>query len=114
MRYRLRTLLIVLAIGPPLLAGAYFFWASRHAPLPPPKGPIIYEAKFSGNRRHARVQFIRVIGLRQGIRLSPKSAEEARQKIVGIYERNGYPQVSVQVVEGGNLGDKSLAFKIVE
>jgi len=26
MRYRLRTLLIVLAIGPPLLAGIYYVW----------------------------------------------------------------------------------------
>ena len=26
MRFRLRTLLIVLALGPPLLAGLYFWW----------------------------------------------------------------------------------------
>jgi hypothetical protein len=33
MRYRLRTLLIVLALGPPLLAGGYWFWEwSRPSP----------------------------------------------------------------------------------
>ena len=30
MRYRLRTLLIVLAMGPPLVAGAWFGWRTSH------------------------------------------------------------------------------------
>jgi hypothetical protein len=34
MRYRLRTLLIVLALGPPLLAGGYWgYWAYRRATM---------------------------------------------------------------------------------
>jgi len=35
MRYRLRTLLILLAIGPPLLAGGYWTW-DRLRPQPSP------------------------------------------------------------------------------
>jgi hypothetical protein len=31
MRYKLRTLLIVLAIGPPVLAGAWFGWLAYRA-----------------------------------------------------------------------------------
>jgi hypothetical protein len=34
MRYRLRTLLIVLALGPPVLAGAWFLWQRSITPLP--------------------------------------------------------------------------------
>ena len=114
LRFKLRTLLIVLTLGPPLLATGYFSFLSRRSPPAPRKGPIIYEAKFSGNRRHARVEFIRAIGLRQGFRLSPKSAEQARQKIVDIYARNGYRQVEVQIVAGNQVGDTSLAFRIIE
>jgi hypothetical protein len=32
-RYRLRTLLIVLALGPPVLAGAWFLLRSQHGPM---------------------------------------------------------------------------------
>jgi hypothetical protein len=114
MRYRLRTLLILLAILPPLLAAGYFLWVSRHTPPTRPKGPIIYQAKFVGNRRHADVEFIRKIGLRAGLRLNPNSAEQARKKIIELYHRDGCPQVNVRLLEGGKVGDKTLAFQINE
>jgi hypothetical protein len=36
MRFRLRTLLIVLALAPPLMAGSYWICKSLLPPLPPP------------------------------------------------------------------------------
>ena len=50
-RYKLRTLLIVLALGPPLLAGAWFAWQACttshdfvvpeiHSPPPDGLGPL--------------------------------------------------------------------------
>ena len=51
MRYRLRTLLILLALGPPLIAGAWWTWRARQprqSPkrvelFVPPFGPVIIE-----------------------------------------------------------------------
>jgi len=36
MRFHLRTLLIVLALGPPMLAGAWIIWRASQNPHPPP------------------------------------------------------------------------------
>ena len=37
MRYRLRTLLIVLALGPPLVAGLWLAFQAYRRPAPPPE-----------------------------------------------------------------------------
>ena len=113
MRFRLRTLLIVLAILPPLLAAGYLLWMSRQTPRRP-DGPIINQAKFIGNRCFSDNKLSQEIGLKQVFRLDTDSAEQSRLKITQIYLRAGYPQATVQLLEGGKDGDKTLAFKISE
>ena len=110
MRYRLRTLLILLAVGPPLLAITYTYFAAA----PPVHGPIIHGADFAGNRAISRKRLDRETGLRNGARLSPRIAEQARVRIQQIYFEAGFSQATVVIVEGGRPEDKRLAFQIVE
>jgi outer membrane protein assembly factor BamA len=112
-RYKLRTLLIVLAVLPPLLAAGYLLWMSGQKPRRP-DGPIIYQAKFIGNRCFSDSKLTHEIGLKQVFRLDMDSAEQSRLKITQLYLRAGYPQATVQLLEGGKDGDKTLAFKISE
>jgi hypothetical protein len=46
MRYRLRTLLIVLAVGPPVLWAAYLAWDLLRSSPPPAEKPIYYSHRF--------------------------------------------------------------------
>jgi len=41
MRYRLRTLLIILALGPPMLAWSWYAWEAREVLAPIAKGVAI-------------------------------------------------------------------------
>jgi hypothetical protein len=116
MRYRLRTLLIVLAIGPPMIWIAYYRWASLTSPKPQPRGSIIHTARFIGNKRFSDTKFTRTLGLRQSepTFLNPRWSEAARLKIIELYRQAGYRQVEVTVMEGGKVGDTNAIFQIEE
>jgi hypothetical protein len=116
MRYRLRTLLILLAIGPMVIWIAYHRWASLTSPKPEPRGSIIHTARFSGNKRISDVKLKRTLGLRQTepTFLNPRWSEAARLKIIELYRQAGYRDVNVTLMEGGKVGDTSAIFQIEE
>ena len=113
MRFRLRTLLIVLAILSPLLAAGYLLWIWPQTPRRP-AGPIIYQAKFIGNRCFSDNKLAHEIGLKRVFRLNLDSAEQSRLKNRQLYIRAEYLQATVQLLKGGKDSDKTLAFKISE
>src|SRR4051794_8626481 len=90
-RYKLRTLLIVAALGPLLLAVSYFQLARHFAWLHRNDGPFIQRAKFLGNLGYSDKKLAKVIGLNQGIRLNAYAAGESLQKIKAFYVQQGYP-----------------------
>src|SRR5690349_21037567 len=116
MRFRLRTLMIVLALGPPMIWIAYHRWASLTSPMPQPRGSIIHTARFMGNRRIGDAKLTRTLGLRQSepTFLNPRWSEAARLKIIELYRRAGYREVEVTLLEGSKVGDTNAIFQIEE
>jgi len=116
MRFRLRTLLVLLAVGPVMLAVGY------RALIPPKrqatKSPIIYAAKYIGNRTISDKKLNKILGIRGradgGIALSPTFANEGRRKIEQCYLHEGLPRPTVTLLEGGQPGDSTLSFQIRE
>jgi len=113
-RYNLRTLLIVVALGPMIIAIGYVQFAKRSVWLHRKDGPLIQDARFLGNRSHSDKKLAKVIGVRQGIRLNSYTAEESLQKIKAFYVRQGYRRVQVMLLEGDRRNDKQRVFQIVE
>ena len=119
MRYRLRTLMIVMALVPPLLAICYWATAPSSVRGRGQQGHWIYEAKFVGNRMYSDKKRTKLIGLMnsngiRGWRLNADSAEDARKKIEQFYRQAGYSQVVVRVLTGGKRADKELILEIRE
>jgi len=120
MRFRLRTLLIVLAVLPPLLAVCYLSLAPNSKRQNRREGHWIYEAKILGNRLFSDKKLLKVIALStsssgiKGWRLNPDSAEVSRHKIEQYYHQAGYFQAVVGLHSGGKRGDKELIFEIRE
>ena len=119
LRYKLRTLLIVLALGPPVLAICFLALVQRSARQREQQGHWIYQAKFIGNRRYSDKILAKVIGLRntngiKGRRLNSNSAEDSRKKIEHLYHQAGYLKASIRVQVGDKIGDKELIFEIRE
>jgi hypothetical protein len=119
MRFRLRTLLILMALLPPVLAIFYFILAPNSAQPRPQQGIWIYHARFIGNRSFSDKKLTKAIGLLNsngihGWRLSADSAEDSRKKIEQLYRQAGYLQVMVTVLTGGKQIDKELIFEIRE
>jgi len=119
MRFRLRTLLIVLALGPPVLAICFLAFVQRPARQRGQQGHWIYQAKFIGNRLYTDKKLAKVIGLIntngiKGWRLNADSAEDSRKRIEHLYHQAGYLKASVSVAAGGKIGEKELIFEIRE
>ena len=111
-RYKLRTLLILLAIGPPLMSIGYF--ARMPGQGQTVKGPIIYQAKFVGNCQISDKKLAKVIGVREGLRLNKNLAAHSRYKIKECYFLAGLQQPTVTLLEGDKAGDKNVVFQINE
>jgi outer membrane protein assembly factor BamA len=119
MRYRLRTLTIVLAIGPPVLAIAYFAIAPKSTPQRPQKAIWITGVRFNGNRQYSDRKLGKVIGLENGtgaigFRLTTDLAVESRKKIEELYHRAGCRHATVKVRTGPKQHGKELIFDIRE
>jgi Surface antigen variable number repeat len=119
MRYRLRTLLILMALLPPLLAVCYLLLAPSPKRRNPQEGHWIYDARILGNRLFSEKKLLKVIGLPisngiKGWRLNADSAEDSRQKIEHLYHQAGYLQAVVSLRSGGKRGDLELIFEIRE
>jgi len=114
MRFRLRTLMIVMTVLPPIGATMYLCVAPPPAARDRMQGPIIYQADFFGNASFSNNKLGRVIGLRDGVRLSPRFAEQSRGKLNQFHFDTGHTRTRVVLVEGGKLGDKRLSFRIDE
>jgi len=119
-RYKLRTLLFVLAVLPPLLAACYLWLAPNSKRQNRQEGHWIYEARILGNRLFSDKKLLRVIALPtssngiKGWRLNPDSAVDSRHKIEQFYHQAGYFQAVVSLRSGGKRGDKELIFEIRE
>jgi outer membrane protein assembly factor BamA len=114
MRFRLRTLLVFLAIGPPLLAVGYFYFVSHVAWRHRLEGHWVRQAKFLGNTAFSDKKLAKVTGVGQSVRLNAYSAGELVRKIRAFYFQQGFSEAKVTVVEGDRVGDRSLVFEIVE
>jgi hypothetical protein len=120
MRYRLRTLLIVSALAPLVLATCYLWLAPNATRLNQQEGNWIDEARILGNSLYSDKKLLKVISLPttssgiRGWRLNTNSAEDARNKIEQFYHRAGHLQAVVRLRSGGKRGDKELIFDIRE
>jgi hypothetical protein len=114
MRYGLRTLLILLAVGPPLGSVGYFQVVSHMAWRQRLEGPWICRAKFLGNRAFTDKKLAKVTGVDKSIRLNAYTAWESLHKVKAFYAREGYLQAKVTLLEGDQPGDKNLTFQIIE
>ena len=115
-RFSLRTPLILLAVGPMVLAVGYFLLI-RPKPQTS-KGPIVYAARFVGNHSISDKSLNRMLGFHGpadgGIRLGPTFAKNGVRQIEQWYLRKGLSQPTVTLLEGGQPGDKQLAYEIRE
>jgi len=114
MRYRLRTLLVVLALAPLLASIGYFRVASHLAWQRRFEGPLVRQAKFIGNRAVSDKKLRKEIGIAAGIRLNAHWTEQARRRIEELYIQAGHPKAKVTLVEGDKKGDRNLVFLINE
>ena len=91
MRFRLRTLLIVLALGPLLISIGYLRLSSRQRWLHRKHGPFIRQATFVGNQAYSDRKLAKVIGVNGGpggtvgVRLNAYTADESIEKIKAFY-----------------------------
>ena len=119
MRYRLRTLLIVVALGPPVLAVANFAMAPESTPQRRQNGIWITSARFNGNRRYSDTKLAKLIGLENGIgaigfQFTTGLAAESQKKIEELYHRVGYRYATVKVRTVTKPQGKELIFDIRE
>jgi hypothetical protein len=120
MRFRLRTLLIVVTLGPPMLATCYLLLAPNAKRHHGQEGHWIYGARIIGNSLHTDKKLLKVLGLPmspsgiRGWRLNTDSAEDARNKIEQFYHQAGHPYAVVSLRSGGKRGDKELILEIQE
>jgi outer membrane protein assembly factor BamA len=114
MRYRLRTLLILLAVAPPLASIGYRQIVSHMAWRHRLEGPWIRQAKFLGNRSFSDKKLAKVTGIDKSVRLNAYTAAELLRKLQAFYLEHGYPQAKITLLEGDQPRDRSLAFQIAE
>ena len=114
MRYRLRTLLILMAVAPPLGSIVYFQVVSHMKWQHRLEGPWIRQAKFLGNRAFSDKKLAKVTGVGKSVRLNAYTAWESRRKIEELYHTGGFPKATVSIFEGDKPGDKNLVFVINE
>jgi hypothetical protein len=89
MRFRLRTLLIVLALAPPILAIAYLTIAPKPKPHRPQAGPWIDRATFQGNRQYSDKKLARLIGLKSSTGIHGATSEQRVERKVAKPLCNG-------------------------
>src|SRR5262245_29725279 len=114
MRYRLRTLLIVLALAPLLASTVYFRVASHLMWQRRFEGPLVRQAKFIGNRAISDKKLSKEIGIAAGVRLNAYWTEQACRKIEELYFQAGHSRAKVTLLEGDKKGDRNLVFRINE
>jgi hemolysin activation/secretion protein len=77
-------------------------------------GPMIYQARFTGNRAFSDKKLAKAIGVRTGLRLNAYTAWESLRDVQRFYVDEGYPQATVTLLRGDKPGDQELAFDIIE
>jgi outer membrane protein assembly factor BamA len=113
-RFSLRTLLIVLAVMPLLLSIVYFQFQPYLAWRNRKSGPLIRQAKITGNRDFSDKKLLKVIGIHEYMRLNPYTARQSLRKLQAFYSDQGYAQARITVLEGNRPHDKNLAFQVTE
>ena len=110
----MRTLLVLLALAPPLLSIGYFQFAAQQVWHHRQEGPWIRQAKFMGNQMFSNKKLAKVIGASESLRLNAYTATDSLRKLKTFYAQAGFAQARVTLLEGARRGDKALAFRIVE
>jgi len=80
MRYRLRTLMILLALRPPLGAIVYWQFAPRRVWRKQTEGALIRQVRFIGNTAFSDIELKRVTGVGQSVRLKMLTPLDSRGK----------------------------------
>ncbi|HEV3144271.1 MAG TPA: outer membrane protein assembly factor BamA [Gemmataceae bacterium] len=75
---------------------------------------LIKEIKYEGNRALKEDELNKLTGLRMGMPMNATSNRLACQKILQKYQDDGHLFASVNLKEGGQLGDTRVVFEITE
>jgi outer membrane protein insertion porin family len=76
--------------------------------------PTILEVKFVGNKRLKEKELREITGLKAGKPMDPGLNRALAKRIEARYHEKGYPFAAVEIVEGGDRGDKNVVFQIDE
>ncbi|MCH8045864.1 MAG: hypothetical protein IID44_19300 [Planctomycetes bacterium] len=76
--------------------------------------PVLQYVKYIGNHKIKRKHLVRESGLKPGDPLDPYAVSEARRKIEAYYEREGFSEVRVEIIEGNERTDRGAVFLINE
>lgn len=76
--------------------------------------PTVTEVIFHGNTRINDRMLEKHCGIEIGDPANPFSTDMARQRLIDLYQENGFNQVSIVVREGNKAGDRRAYFEISE
>jgi outer membrane protein insertion porin family len=76
--------------------------------------PVIRYVEYLGNHKIRTKKLARETDLKVGGPIDPYAVEEARRKIAALYQRNGFNNAQVTILEGDESADQGVVFVINE
>jgi outer membrane protein insertion porin family len=76
--------------------------------------PTIRYIEYLGNQNIRDKKLAKETGLKLGGSVDPYAVEEARRKIIAMYQRNGFNETQVTVMEGNKATDQGIVYVINE
>ncbi len=85
-----------------------------HLKLTVRERPMIGEVIFHGNEALNDRRLSKFVGLNPGDPINPFAVESARNRLIELYQDEGFNHADVQVVSGHRRGDRDVVFRISE
>ncbi|HEY3391404.1 MAG TPA: POTRA domain-containing protein, partial [Lacipirellulaceae bacterium] len=76
--------------------------------------PVIRYVEYLGNKGIRTKKLVKETELKVGGPVDPYAVEEARRKLIALYQRNGYNNVQITILEGNQPTHKGVVFVINE
>jgi len=76
--------------------------------------PLIRYIKITGNKAHTKKILLEEANIKEGDALDPIAVHQAAERIEQFYRESGYHQVYIEVVQGDELKDRGVVFRISE
>jgi outer membrane protein insertion porin family len=76
--------------------------------------PVIRYVEYLGNEGIRTKKLVKETELKVGGPVDPYAVEEARRKLIALYQRNGYNNVQITILEGNQPTHKGVVFVINE